>query len=69
MQMMPSRSTPKSDRTDPGHVDAHVSGTFEFHAIGIIETPYDDPEGMPIQPGKSNGARGRVRVFPDYARG
>ncbi len=69
VQMMPSRSTPNSDRTDLGHVDVRAFGTFVFHAIGIIETPYDDPEGMPIQPGKSTGARGRVRVFPDYAAG
>jgi len=30
--------------------------------IGVVETPFQEPEGAPIQPSRASGARGRVRV-------
>ncbi len=37
--------------------------------IGIINTPFTDPKGMPIQPCGAVGVRGTVEVAPDYAAG
>ena len=43
--------------------------TVEFRAIGVIHTPFHQPEGMPIQPSRGRGVRGTVEVFPEYADG
>jgi tRNA-Thr(GGU) m(6)t(6)A37 methyltransferase TsaA len=37
--------------------------------IGVIHTPFSRPEGTPIQPSMSGGARGTVEVWPEYAEG
>ena len=37
--------------------------------IGTIETPFDDPKGMPIQPSGAVDIVGRVIVDPQYAEG
>ncbi len=37
--------------------------------IGVIHTPFDTPEGAPIQPSRSDGAKGTVEVWPEYAGG
>ena len=37
--------------------------------IGIIRTPFKKPKGTPIQPIRSGGAKGKVRVYPEFARG
>jgi tRNA (adenine37-N6)-methyltransferase len=37
--------------------------------IGIIYSPYGSPEGTPIQPVFSKGAKCRVEIFPDYRTG
>jgi tRNA-Thr(GGU) m(6)t(6)A37 methyltransferase TsaA len=37
--------------------------------IGVIHSPFKKPQGTPIQPGRSNGARGTVEVYPEYAAG
>ena len=42
---------------------------FEFKAIGMIRTPFDDPEGMPIQPAGAEGVRGTIEIFPDFTEG
>jgi tRNA-Thr(GGU) m(6)t(6)A37 methyltransferase TsaA len=41
----------------------------EFHPIGIIHTPYKTPEGAPIQPRRSNGAKGTIDLLPEYEDG
>jgi tRNA-Thr(GGU) m(6)t(6)A37 methyltransferase TsaA len=37
--------------------------------IGVIETPFLDPAGTPIQPSRANGARGKVRIEPRFQAG
>lgn len=40
-----------------------------FHPIGIVHSPFDDSEGMPIQPAGADGVAGVVTLFPDYLEG
>ena len=42
---------------------------IEFHPIGVIHTPFTDPEGMPIQPAGAIGVKGTVEVFEEYRAG
>ena len=37
--------------------------------IGVIETPFREPAGTPIQPSRANGARGTVRIEPRFQAG
>jgi tRNA-Thr(GGU) m(6)t(6)A37 methyltransferase TsaA len=34
--------------------------------IGVIETPFHEPAGTPIQPSRANGVQGKVRVDPQW---
>jgi tRNA-Thr(GGU) m(6)t(6)A37 methyltransferase TsaA len=43
-----------------------MSGELKFEPIGVIETPFQQPAGTPIQPARADGARGRVRIDPRY---
>ncbi|ACL17758.1 tRNA (N6-threonylcarbamoyladenosine(37)-N6)-methyltransferase TrmO [Methanosphaerula palustris] len=40
-----------------------------FRPIGVIWSPFNDPVGMPIQPGGARGVRGEVEVDPAFAGG
>lgn len=42
---------------------------IEFEPIGIIHTPFTEPEGMPIQPAGGADHRGSVDVFEEYRAG
>jgi tRNA-Thr(GGU) m(6)t(6)A37 methyltransferase TsaA len=37
--------------------------------IGIIHSPFVEPQGMPIQPAAAAGIRGTVEVFEEYRAG
>lgn len=37
--------------------------------IGIIETPFREPAGTPIQPSRARGVKGLVRVEPGFLAG
>ncbi len=37
---------------------------LSIEPIGVIETPFREPAGTPIQPSRANGARGRVHIDP-----
>ena len=39
---------------------------FELRQIGVIYTPFNSPEGVPIQPLGAEGINGRVEVFPEF---
>lgn len=39
---------------------------LRIEPIGVIETPFHEPVGTPIQPSRAGGARGRVRVGAQY---
>jgi tRNA-Thr(GGU) m(6)t(6)A37 methyltransferase TsaA len=42
---------------------------IEFEPIGIIHSPFTEPEGMPIQPAGAAGVKGTVEVFEDFYPG
>jgi tRNA-Thr(GGU) m(6)t(6)A37 methyltransferase TsaA len=42
---------------------------IEFTPIGIIHTPFESLEGMPIQPAGGAGVRGTAEVFDEYSAG
>ena len=41
---------------------------FVMRPIGVIHTPFTEPQGMPIQPAFSQAA-GQVEVLPEYVEG
>jgi len=60
------RGTPQSTQTERGQL---MSNELKIEPIGVIETPFREPAGTPIQPSRANGARGRVRVEPRFWAG
>ena len=42
---------------------------IEMNPIGIIHTPFKQPEGMPIQPAGAVGVKGVVEVFEEFRAG
>lgn len=42
---------------------------IHFKAIGLIHSPFDDIEGMPIQPKGATGITGSVEIFPEFEEG
>ena len=40
-----------------------------YEPIGVIRSPFREPQGTPIQPSAARGVEGRVEVFPEYAEG
>ena len=42
---------------------------MELKPIGIIHTPFTEPEGMPIQPKGATGIRGTIELFDEYHEG
>jgi tRNA-Thr(GGU) m(6)t(6)A37 methyltransferase TsaA len=43
--------------------------TITYQPIGVIHSPFAEPEGTPIQPPGAQGVEGTVEVFPAYADG
>jgi tRNA-Thr(GGU) m(6)t(6)A37 methyltransferase TsaA len=42
---------------------------IKFTPIGIIYSPFEKIEGMPIQPTGAEGIKGRIEIKPDYIGG
>lgn len=42
---------------------------IEFRPIGVIQSPFKEPAGMPIQPRGAAGVKGRVDIFEAYRAG
>ena len=42
---------------------------IEYRPIGIIHSPFEKPEGTPIQPSAAKGVAGEVEVFPEFVEG
>ena len=40
-----------------------------INPIGIIHTPFNNVEGMPIQPLAAKGIKGYIALFPEYIEG
>ncbi len=41
----------------------------KFTPIGIIHTPFTKQDGTPILPRRSEGIKGTIEIFPQYAEG
>ena len=39
---------------------------FNFQSIGVINTPYNDAKGTPIQPTAANSSMGTITLHPDF---
>jgi len=46
-----------------------LNNQITINPIGIIHTPFDDVNGMPIQPLAAKGVKGYVELFPEYLEG
>jgi len=46
-----------------------MSDKLKIEPIGVIETPFRDPAGTPIQPSRADGARGTVRIESRFQAG
>ena len=42
---------------------------IRYRAIGVVHSPFDRPEGMPIQPTSEACAPGMIEVFPEFVEG
>ena len=42
---------------------------LKLEPIGVIETPFREPAGTPIQPSRAGAARGRVHIDPRFQTG
>lgn len=42
---------------------------IEYQPIGVIHSPFHEPEGTPIQPRGAVGVQGTVEVFPEFVQG
>jgi len=42
---------------------------IKYKPIGVIHSPFKEPEGTPIQPAGAKGTDGIVEIFPEYAEG
>jgi tRNA-Thr(GGU) m(6)t(6)A37 methyltransferase TsaA len=42
---------------------------IQYRPIGVIRTPFADPEGTPIQPTGATGIKGTVEVNPEFVTG
>lgn len=40
-----------------------------YNPIGVIETPFSEREGMPIQAAAGEGVRGRITLRPEFVEG
>ncbi len=40
---------------------------IRYKPIGVIHSPFKEPEGTPIQPAGAKGINGTVEIFPEYA--
>lgn len=43
--------------------------TICYNSIGIIHTPFNDPDGMPIQPKGAIGIKGTIELKEEFVKG
>jgi len=48
---------------------ALIMNEIQYLPIGIIHSPYNSTENMPIQPSSARGVSGMVEIFPEYEAG
>ena len=39
-----------------------LEDTFSYESIGVIRTPFDSPDGIPVQPVGADSVRGTVEI-------
>lgn len=49
--------------------DIDPNTEIRLHPIGVVHTPFQTPEGTPIQPPGGAEAEGEIVLFPEYAPG
>ena len=42
---------------------------FQIEEIGKIYTEFDEPKGIPIQPSYEEKYKGRIEIYPEFAKG
>ena len=42
---------------------------IHYQSIGIVNSPFKESKGMPIQPIGASEVKGTVEIFPEYVRG
>ena len=42
---------------------------IEYQPIGIIHSPFDTPQGTPIQPAGARGVEGHIDIVPEFTPG
>jgi tRNA (adenine37-N6)-methyltransferase len=47
----------------------HMLNAITYQPIGIVHSPFVEPEGTPIQPAASNGTEAFIEIFPEFADG
>jgi tRNA-Thr(GGU) m(6)t(6)A37 methyltransferase TsaA len=53
----------------PGPESQTMFRQLEIDPIGVIETPFREPAGTPIQPSRANGALGKVHIESRFQAG
>lgn len=46
-----------------------MTEAIEYHPIGVVHSPFESPDGMPVQASRSGNAPGTVVVDEAYAEG
>jgi tRNA-Thr(GGU) m(6)t(6)A37 methyltransferase TsaA len=59
----------RPDTMQPGQDTQTMFEQLKIDPIGVIETPFREPAGTPIQPSRANGARGKVRIESRFQAG
>lgn len=62
-------SAPGIGRNSAGERSQLMQNQLTLTPIGIIETPFKEPAGTPIQPSRARGAKGLVRIAPGFQDG
>lgn len=42
---------------------------ISFRPIGVVKTPFQEPQGTPIQPQAGAGVEGSVEIYPEFKAG
>lgn len=42
---------------------------MQFKPIGVIQSPFQEPRGTPIQPTAASEVAGTIEIYPEYAAG
>ena len=62
--LMGNRWRAQSKQTEKG--PQSMFAELRIKPIGVIETPFHEPAGTPIQPSRANGAQGKVRIDAQF---